>query len=171
MTIINRWKTDVSRDLLISLPPQNQGLRKVGKKDGTNGGKQVASVGVVVVQDGEILTGTRHNDFGYGLICGPGGHIEEGESPGQAAIRETEEEFGITPTDLIFLGRGPEEPGTGLAPYLFLCTDFEGEPDCIDLEMANPKFRTLEEIEQLEASLFQAFADGIKVLKSCVAPL
>lgn len=30
------------------------------------------SVGVLVISDGKILSGTRHNDFGYGLVCGPG---------------------------------------------------------------------------------------------------
>ena len=43
-----------------------------------------ASVGVLVISDGKILTGTRHNDTGYGLLCGPGGHIEAGETPEQA---------------------------------------------------------------------------------------
>lgn len=134
----------------------------------TQGEGKTFSVGVIVISEGKVLTGTRHNDFGYGLICGPGGHGEKGETPEQAAYRETEEEFGISPNELIPLGTGPVEPDTGLAPYLFLCTDFEGKPDCIDLEMTNPKFRTLEEIEQLKASLFQPFMDGVEALKSCI---
>lgn len=126
------------------------------------------SVGVLVVSNGKILSGTRHNDFGYGLICGPGGHIEKGETPEQAAFRETKEEFGISPNELILLGEGPTEPETGLKPYLFLCTDYEGEPNCEDLEMSGAKFRTLEELDQLAASLFQPFADGLEVLKMCL---
>jgi len=85
-------------------------------------------------------------------------------------FRETEEEFGISPKALIPIGTGPVEPDTGLTPYLFLCTDYEGEPDCVDLEMTNPTFRTLEEIHDLAASLFQPFADGLKVLEDCVCP-
>ena len=88
-----------------------------------------ASVGVLVISDGKILTGTRHNDTGYGLICGPGGHIEDGETPEQAAYRETEEEFGISPKELVSLGFGPVEPETGLSPHIFLCTEYEGQPD------------------------------------------
>ena len=126
------------------------------------------SVGVLVISDGKILSGTRHNDFGYGLVCGPGGHVEAGETPEQAAFRETEEEFGISPKELIPLGRGPYEPDTGLTPYLFLCTDYEGEPDCLDLEMTGAKFRTMAELDELAASMFQPFADGLEILKKCI---
>lgn len=134
----------------------------------TTEGLNPSSVGVLVISDGKILTGTRHNDFGYGLICGPGGHVEPGETPTQAAFRETEEEFGISPKSLIPLGRGPKEPETGLEPYLFLCTEYEGEPDCVDLEMTGATFRTMEELEQLAASMFQPFADGLEILKECI---
>lgn len=126
------------------------------------------SVGVVVVSDGKILCGTRHNDFGYGLICGPGGHIEDGETAEEAAIRETEEEFGITPKDLTLIGYGPVEPDTGLTPAIFLCTEWNGDIECKDLEITAPLFRTLEELEQLEASMFQPFKDGIEVMLSTI---
>lgn len=121
-------------------------------------------VGVIVVKDGLVLCGTRHNDSGYGLICGPGGHVEVGESPEEAAKRETNEEFGIIPTDLILIGRGPSEPETGISPYIYLCTEYEGEPVCDDLEMVNPRFRTLKEINELKPSLFPPFLDGLNVL-------
>lgn len=125
-----------------------------------------ACVGVLVVSQGKVLSGTRKTEFGHGLICGPGGHIKEGESPKQAAFREAEEEFGISPKELILLGRGPMEPDTGIQPYIFLCTEYEGEPNCVDGEMADPQFRTLEEIELLTPSLFQPFADDVKLLKA-----
>lgn len=127
-----------------------------------------AGVGVIVVKDGKILTGTRKTDFGYGLICGPGGHIKVGETPTQAAFRETEEEFGISPKELTPVGRGPAEPDTEIQPYIFLCTDYEGEPNCVDREMAESEFRTLEELEQLRPSLFQPFSDGVDVLKAII---
>lgn len=127
-----------------------------------------ACVGVLVVSQGKVLSGTRKTEFGHGLICGPGGHIKEGESPKQAAFREAEEEFGISPKELIPLGRGPMEPDTGIQPYIFLCTEYEGEPNCVDGEMADPQFRTLEEIELLTPSLFQPFADDVKLLKAAL---
>lgn len=127
-----------------------------------------ACVGVLVVSQGKVLSGTRKTEFGHGLICGPGGHIKEGESPKQAAFREAEEEFGISPKELIPLGRGPMELDTGIQPYIFLCTEYEGEPNCVDGEMADPQFRTLEEIELLTPSLFQPFADDVKLLKAAL---
>ena len=127
-----------------------------------------ACVGVLVVSQGKVLSGTRKTEFGHGLICGPGGHIKESESPKQAAFREAEEEFGISPKELIPLGRGPMEPDTGIQPYIFLCTEYEGEPNCVDGEMADPQFRTLEEIELLTPSLFQPFADDVKLLKAAL---
>lgn len=127
-----------------------------------------AGVGVIVVKDGKILTGTRTTSFGYGLLCGPGGHIKVGETPTQAAFRETEEEFGISPKELTPLGRGPAEPDTEIQPYIFLCTDYEGEPNCVDREMAEPEFRTLDELDQLRPSLFQPFADDVELLKAII---
>lgn len=142
----------------------------VGNTDGADGiiNRPKDSVGVLVISDGKVLSGTRHNDFGYGLVCGPGGHVEPGETPTQAAFRETEEEFGISPKELIPLGLGPYEPDTGLRPHLYLCTDYDGEPNCLDLEMTGAKFRTLEELDELAASMFQPFADGLKILKTCI---
>lgn len=121
--------------------------------------ENLGSVGILVVKDGKFLCGTRHNDFGYGLMCGPGGHIEKGESPEYAAIREADEEFSIIPTELISLGTGPTEPDTGLTPHLFLCTEYEGEPASGDLEITNIKFRSLDELENVD--MFQPFIDGI----------
>lgn len=129
---------------------------------------QKGSVGVIVVNGGRILNGTRHNDFGYGLVCGPGGHIEEGETPEQAAFRETKEEFGIMPKSLTWLGQGPEEKDTGLKPYLFLCTEYYGTPNCEDLEMTGAKFSTIEELNEKAESMFGPFADGLNILMDCL---
>lgn len=126
------------------------------------------SVGVIVISNGKVLCGTRMNDNSPGTICGPGGHIEKGETPEEAAFRETEEEFGISPTELIPIGYGPTEPGSGLSPCIFLCTEYEGEPDCIDGEISSPKFLTLEELEMLEPSMFQPFKDGLDKIISAL---
>jgi len=122
------------------------------------------SVGVIVVSDGKILTGKRLGDFGNGEICGPGGHIESEETPEQAAIRETREEFGITPTELIFVGVGKAESDTGLQPHIFLCTEYDGEIKCADGEMAEPQFLSIDEIQQSENDIFKPFADSVAML-------
>src|SRR5699024_9943028 len=134
--------------------PSNKNLNE----DDADSSDFPGSVGVIVISDGMILAGTRSHDTGRGLIGGPGGHIEAGETPEQAAIRETEEEFGIIPNELILLGRGPVEPDTGLQPYVFLCVDYSGTPTCIDGEMEDPQFLSLEEIQALSYSLFKPFA-------------
>ena len=123
------------------------------------------SVGVLVEKDGKILVGIRKNDTGRGLICGPGGHIEPGEDALTAAIRETQEEFGITPTNIIEIGKGPWEPESGLQPVIFLCTEYEGELLTDDEEMSSPVFLDLETIEKLKPSLFQPFADSVNILR------
>ena len=61
------------------------------------------SVGVLITDtSNKILAGERSDGRG---LCGPGGSIQQDETIIEAAIRETEEEFGITPTNLQFLGR------------------------------------------------------------------
>ena len=65
----------------------------------------------LVVKDGRLLIGDRRNHEG---ICGPGGHIEDGETPEQAARREAMEEFGIKLGSMYCLGQLdglPEEYG------------------------------------------------------------
>jgi 8-oxo-dGTP diphosphatase len=46
----------------------------------------------------------KKRGLGAGKINGPGGRIEAGESPEQCALREVEEELGVTPTGLSFGG-------------------------------------------------------------------
>ena len=47
-----------------------------------------------------ILLIRKLRGLGQGKINGPGGKIDPGETPMAAAIRETEEEIGVTPTGL-----------------------------------------------------------------------
>lgn len=156
-------------------PGQNAG--EVGKdsppepepvKPGKPARDDAFTVGVITVKDGKILCAKRHNDTGYGLIGGPGGHGHPGETPKQAAAREMQEEFGITPEELFFIGRGPEEEAEeGNAPHIFLCTSFEGEPECADMELTDPRFLSMEELGQ--ADLFPPFADSLDLLQSVLA--
>lgn len=47
----------------------------------------------------EVLNVLAHNKTKYGF---PGGKLEENESPEDAVIRETEEELGATPTNVVY---------------------------------------------------------------------
>jgi DNA repair protein RadC len=50
-----------------------------------------------VVRDGKILLIRKKRGLGAGKINGPGGRIENGETALQSAVRETQEEIGVTP--------------------------------------------------------------------------
>ncbi len=50
-----------------------------------------------VVRGGEILLIRKKRGIGAGKVNGPGGKLEQGETPLQCAIRETEEELKVTP--------------------------------------------------------------------------
>lgn len=84
---------------------------------------QHASCTVIMDPTGKFLGVSRkHNpgDFGF-----PGGHIEKGETPEQAAVRELEEETGLRCSNLeklITLNDGKTKV------YVFTCTA-EGEID------------------------------------------
>jgi 8-oxo-dGTP diphosphatase len=57
-----------------------------------------------VVRDGQILLIRKKRGLGAGKINGPGGRLEKGETALAAAIRETQEEIGVTPTGLEQVG-------------------------------------------------------------------
>lgn len=122
-------------------------------------------VGVLVVQDGRFLCGTRLKG---GSVGGPGGHIEAGESPEDAAIRETQEEFGITPKDLMPVAFLSDLKPPYCPSHVFLCTDFDGSIRCTDGEMASPGFITAEKVAELSTQnperLFPPFAQSITAL-------
>jgi 8-oxo-dGTP diphosphatase len=52
-------------------------------------------VGVFVRKDGTLLMQQRKNAHGHGTWSIPGGHMEYGETPQQAAIREVKEEMNV----------------------------------------------------------------------------
>ncbi|MFW5995526.1 MAG: 8-oxo-dGTP diphosphatase, partial [Spirochaetia bacterium] len=52
-------------------------------------------------RDNKVLLIRKKRGLGAGKINGPGGRIEPGESPEQAAVRETTEEVGLIPAGLI----------------------------------------------------------------------
>lgn len=122
-------------------------------------------VGVLVVQDGRFLCGTRLKG---GSVGGPGGHIEAGESPEDAAIRETQEEFGITPKDLMPVAFLSDLKPPYCPSHVFLCTDFDGSIRCTDGEMTSPGFITAEKVAELSTQnperLFPPFAQSITTL-------
>ena len=100
-----------------------------------------SGVGVLVIQNGKILCGTRVKE---GTICGPGGHVDSDETPEEAAIRETREEFGITPKELIPLTVLTGMPAEYCDSTVYLCTEYDGTIACDGEEMTRPGFLTVE---------------------------
>lgn len=84
--------SDEERQQSAANAPQNRAKASVQsvKGDGNTSTPEdtKACVGVLVVSQGKVMSGTRKTEFGHGLICGPGGHIKEGESPKQAAFAD-----------------------------------------------------------------------------------
>ena len=119
---------------------------------------QPTGCGVLVVQNGKILCGTRIERNSRGKICGPGGHIEAGETPEEAAKREAMEEFGITCEELTSLGTLKDGSSA-----IFLCTKFSGTPETDEEEMTECEWRTIDELREEE--LFAPFAQSLEFLQ------
>lgn len=144
-----------------SAPAPNSAPAVTDNADGdTNRG-----VGVLIVQEGKLLCGTRVKE---GSIGGPGGHIEAGESPEAAAIRETQEEFGITPKDLIPITYMADLKPPYCPSQVYLCTDFDGYIKCDDDEMTMPGFIAADKVLKLATEhperIFLPFAESISAL-------
>ena len=119
-------------------------------------------VGVLVAKDGGFLCGVRSDS---GQVCGPGGFIKDGESPVEAAIRETKEEFGVTPKGLVKLGAIKNNKGLYAPAIVFLCIDYEGDLKCPDGEMSFPGFCSLDGFGDEEINKYPAFEDSLQLLK------
>lgn len=130
------------------------------------GGAKLNGAGVIVVKDGLVLIGRRKSDFCPGTICGPGGHIEPGETSRQAAAREAREEFGITidPADLTMLGVDDTLPSEFGGTAFYLTTKFTGEPTCDEEEMTGAQFADASELLERPEGLFPPFAASLNLL-------
>lgn len=121
--------------------------------------EDVDTVAVLVVKDGKILCGKRRDGEG---MCGPGGHIESGETPDNAIIREALEEFNIIPLSFIPIGTQTSSTGLYHTTKIYLAPDFYGEPKADGEEMLDEEWLSISELNKRE--LFKPFADSIDLL-------
>ena len=114
---------------------------------------------VLVIKDGKILCASRRNSEG---ICGPGGHIEDGETPEEAAVREAMEEFNIVPLNLMPLGDYKGFPGLYLPSKLYFTDQLSGVPEADGDEMLGAEWLSLEELRRKR--LFPPFEESLNML-------
>ena len=88
-------------------------------EDGTDYG----GAAVLVIKNGKILCASRRSSEG---ICGPGGHIEDGETPEEAALREAQEEFNIVPLNILPLGVYKSRTGSYCDSMIYFTDQFTG---------------------------------------------
>lgn len=83
-----------------------------------------------VIRSGRILLMRKKRGLGAGKINGPGGRLEPGETPLEAALRETEEELVIRPTGVRHVGDNSFQfvDGYSIHVHVFTAEDFAGEP-------------------------------------------
>jgi 8-oxo-dGTP diphosphatase len=88
-----------------------------------------------VIRDGQILLIRKKRGLGAGKINGPGGRLEPGETPLEAAVRETREELGVEAVSPVLRGELHFQFVDG---YSLLCSVFTA-PDCIGEAIETPE--------------------------------
>ena len=88
----------------------------------------------------------KKRGLGAGRIKGPGGKLEAGETPLAAAIREVQEEIGVTPGAMEERGilHFQFVDGYSLHCVVFVATEYSGEP--VETPEATPLWFRIEEI-------------------------
>lgn len=77
---------------------------RLGKVNWTQWEPKERSTLCFVITGGKILLIEKKRGLGAGKVNGPGGKIEPGETAEAGAVRETQEEVGITPTGVSWAG-------------------------------------------------------------------
>ena len=102
---------------------------------------------IVYIKDNDnLILIHKKTGLGAGKINAPGGRIEKGETPEEAAVRECIEEIGLTPLNI---KRGAElsfifKDGYSLFGYVFFTDSYEGS--LIETDEAEPFLCSLENI-------------------------
>lgn len=99
-----------------------------------------------VVRDEQVLLIHKKRGLGAGKINGPGGRIEEGETPEACAIREVEEEVKVTPTGVSEAGELFFQfvDGHSIHGYVFRANECIGDPQ--ETDEADPFWISIHDI-------------------------
>lgn len=85
----------------------------------------------IVTQGGEVLLVRRRVKEGSLSWQFPGGEVEQGETPGEAAVREVREETGLGVAEVKVLGERVH-PNTGRTMVYVACRAVEGNATVVD---------------------------------------
>ena len=83
-----------------------------------------------LIRDNKVLLIHKKTGLGAGKVNAPGGHVEDGETPEEAAVRETREEVGLESWNLRYAGELHFHflDGLKLKGTVYTGRDFKGEP-------------------------------------------
>lgn len=105
-----------------------------------------------LITDHQVLLAYNKSGFSKGRWNGPGGKLKFGESPLQAAIRETKEEIAVTPKCLEKVAMVyfyfPHKPEWNHKVFVFLTRDWIGKP--METEEMRPKWFAISKIPYQE---------------------
>ncbi len=106
---------------------------------------------LILIRDGNrILFAMKKRGFGAGRWNGFGGKVQPGETMEEAAVRETQEEGGITPKDvrrfavLEFRFEGDPQDAQAIDCHCFTTNAWDGEP--VETEEMAPRWFSVDEI-------------------------
>lgn len=99
----------------------------------TSVSERPAIAAAVIVHDGKVLLVKRRVKEGSLSWQFPAGEVEDGESGGEAAVRETSEETGLTVAEVKVLGERVH-PNTGRTMIYVACDVVDGKARVVDDE-------------------------------------
>ena len=101
---------------------------------------------VFVGRGEEILLINKKTGLGKGKINGPGGKVDPGETPEICAVRECQEELGITVSNLEYCGQHRFQfvDGYSIHVWVYRTRDFEGLP--VETREARPLWVAMDDI-------------------------
>jgi mutator protein MutT len=90
------------------------------------------AAGIIVTHQGRIVLLRRAIEPRYGAWVFPGGFVDRGEHPEEAAVREAEEEAGVGVTLEGLLGIYSHPPGSPVILVVYHGLVISGEPEALD---------------------------------------